>query len=342
MTRNVQETKLTSWQGLGILSFEVQGNKDIPSGSQAYVSLLIRNNALGLKARDVIGRLENVEPFVFRNCTEGYVTSKDIYPVEGGCVNTALFNDNGKSYAEHHIRDLFNGEEMELLWLIRAPTGAETAQSIFNHKIYATLNYNYSTISTVNLIAMSQTEMTRRRQEGEKWDIKGDTTNTAGDLSIDNSMTNQPMIFQTDGTNIVSPEYYLSFKIVDKGGQGNGMTAGDINVTIYIPDGIFVDPEKVIRKDYKWDCYCSNGAHLAGDTNKRACPLSSCTLLNKQISTGEVITESLITLPFQIDSTELNDVLIASSIGEKTYTFYTQLDYQYRISADTTLKVVPI
>lgn len=330
--KNVAETKLTAYQGLGILSFEPRGGKEAPPGGENYLSLVVRNNAAGGKASNIVASIDNVEPFKIRDCKGNYVSSSD---PNTACVNP-IFLDTGYPYSQHRLSKLDSGEEMEMLWLIRAPAGPEITQSEYSQKIYATLSYDYTVSSGVNIVALSQDEITRRRTAKEDYNVRGETTNTAGDLSINSETTVQPVIFPSEGE--VSPTYYLIFNVEN---VGQGLPQGDVFITIYAPKGIIVESNIARSPDYKWGVVDSNtadGTYTIRD-NKLTCNMAS-SVYKKDcgITDTDIILGNTFILPFKISELKtLND----AGITEKTYTFFIDVGYSYLISSDTQITVKP-
>jgi len=322
-----EETKLSGTQGLGILSFGTQSSTSIYPGSQLFLSLLLRNNALGSTSENVTVSLENVRPFTLIDCTGSLVDPEQDRLDNDSCSNPILFSDNGLLNSQHKLNYVFPDEELEVLWLLRAPTGGETAHNSYDHKIYVYLNYNYTMRSSVNVIGLSQDEVMKRRTEGvQVTGVRGDTITSAGDLGVDTSQTVQPMMFPT--TKGRSPEYYLSFSIKNTVGAGGGLPRGVVNVTVHTPPGILI-ADKAESIDYDWDILeCETPTGDGGE---------EC-VVNKKIESTSVIIGNNLVMPYEISTDEL-ELLVDNSIGEKTYTFYIEMDYEYYISSDATLKV---
>jgi len=320
--KNSEEKKLTVYQGLGILAFEPRGGNEAPPGGENYLSLVVRNNAGGANAENIVASIDNVEPFVIRDCRGDYVLPSTIRTAE--CVNP-IFNDRNLPYTQHELTRLESGEEMEMLWLIRAPTGPEITQSEYSHTIYATLAYDYKVSAGVNIVALSQDEVTRRRTAKENYNIVGITTNTAGDLSINTQTTTQPIIFPSTGS--TSPTYYLIFNVENVGqGLPQKKTGKPMRVTIYAPQGILVESTIAKSSDYGW-------TRVEPDAD------NTYTIINEDESlVNDVILGNTFVLPFRINEI---GTLNNAGITEKTYTFFIDVEYSYIISSETRIVVKP-
>lgn len=309
-----EEEKLYAWQGIGIISFGPQGGRIGTPASQTYLRMIIRNNAAGMEAKDVLATIDNVAPFKIRDESGAYHSPDELRSTS----ESPLFDDVDKYYSQHFIRNIYSDEEMELTWLVRAPTTPELAGNVYTHKLYATVQYNYSIGSSVNIIAISQDEVARRRNAGEEWEIRGETTNTAGDLKIDTSFTTQPIIFSKGA----SPEYYLKFIIKNVGEQNEGMPSGKVNVTVVYPSGVWVNKPVAEGSDYGWD-----SVDLAENVANRLVD-----------ATGIILGKAYI-LPFEIREI---DSLNSGGVSQKTYTFFVKIDYTYLISTETEIELQPI
>ncbi|TFG99445.1 MAG: hypothetical protein E4H14_20275, partial [Candidatus Thorarchaeota archaeon] len=122
-----EETVLYNFEGIGTLSFGlpvIPGQSPsgtiqvVPPDGDAYISLLLRNNAEGDYASNIIVRLENVEPFLIKECHNE--KSPSAYRDAG--ENCAPYSeDGGLMYSEHKLGEMYPDQEVEFFWTLVAP-----------------------------------------------------------------------------------------------------------------------------------------------------------------------------------------------------------------------------
>lgn len=152
-----QDPKLQKFQDIGVLSFGPKVDK-VPPGRYAYISLVIRNNLLGEMASNVTASLDNVYPF---KIIEGNVPHG---PDDIRTNNTYYDGDAGLSYRQHRITKFFPDQEMEFFWILKAPNASEIANMWYEHTIYYTLDYAYKMNAYQEVIAMTESEYSYRRE----------------------------------------------------------------------------------------------------------------------------------------------------------------------------------
>jgi hypothetical protein len=324
-TSSTTETKLQSYQGLGILSFTMgvagSSRPEITVGSQDRINLLIRNNAEGETARNIVATIDNLAPFGVIDCRGNIYEPSQSRPETDDCSNPLLSDDDEITYSQHRLSNLFKNDEFELVWAVKAPTGPQTGQMTYEHTLYATLEYDYTVDSSISLIALSQDEVNRRRNEGEEYLVSGKTINSAGDIKLDTSYTNQPLIYpSTQGS--TSPEFYLRFRADN---QGTGLPNGNVAVRVFIPPEIAIEESKVSSSEYDW--------YIKQDDENE--------YLEKTLSANEVVLGKTLTIPFKIGQEEL-DSINQNAIGEKTYNMFVEMDYHYIITSEIVVRIIPL
>ncbi len=197
--RSTEETELYTFQGLGVTHYGLpvlgagapSGVEVVAAGSDAYISLILRNNAEGSEATNIKVSLQNIEPFQVRECgllkepTEDRATDEYCPPYQ---------EDGGYPYSTHFVSQMFPDEEIEYFWTLKAPESEEIGNMYYEQKIYYTVEFHYKVSMYQSLMAMTQSEFTRRSSEGTA--VTGTSETTNGEIRI-RSTTNEPVRYST-------------------------------------------------------------------------------------------------------------------------------------------------
>jgi len=240
---SANETKLDINSGLGVV-----GNikiDELNPGLSGYVSLTVRNNLGGHEAKDVKVTLDNVRPFKILECGK-IMDPTDIRPT--GCAGV-LEKDEGLPVKERRTDKLLPGQEIDVYWMLKAPTQEEISNIGLRHPIYYNVEYSYVTDFHENIFMMSQQEQIRRKQAGEPLTLSGESGMTAGELRFSGS-TQQPIVYffsQKPGSGNEAPfEFALSYLIENK---GQGLPLSDLAIILEYPEGINVSSQ---TSTYGW------------------------------------------------------------------------------------------
>ncbi len=208
-TKEKEEVKIKTTEGIGILSFQAVVNKML-TNTYNYVLLTIRNNADGSSAKNIKVKLENVEPFTLYECSEEHNAS-DIR--ENVCND--FFDDVGISYRSHKLNQMLPDEEVQFFWNIKAPTDNQIVGMQYQHTVYYSLEYDYTSTITQTIAGISQSEYLKESKEGPVT-LKGQTISSPGEIKIE-SKTQQPIIYLEGGASDEPTNFNLELEITNKG-----------------------------------------------------------------------------------------------------------------------------
>jgi len=339
---NVNETKLEVTEGIGIV-----GTLKIDSlnpGLDGYISLTVRNNLGGETARDVTVSLDNLNPFKVYDCG-GYRLASE----ERNC--TGQFDlDDGRTYntvyGTHKTSRLAPGEEIDVLWRIRAPNATEISNIALKHPVYYSVAYTYRTGFHQNVIFMSQQEQMRRRQAGEEYLVTGESGSTAGELRMSGS-TQQPItfFFNADPGEKEQPfSFPLQFAVEN---QGSGIPLSDVVVLFEYPSRVAPDETEMTTYGWhKWNqtsdvcdsaCIQNINTTFGDDMNT----MDKDRTLYKVVKKEDFIKSFNIYIPLKLTGDELTE-LKESNIPLKIYTFRLFTMYTYFIEGKDYINVYPI
>jgi hypothetical protein len=292
-----QDPKLQKFQDIGVLSFGPKTDK-IPPGRYAYISLVIRNNLLGDMAGNVTASLDNVYPFrIVENGSEhgpDDIRSSGIPYYDG---------DLGLKYRQHRIINFFPDQEMEFFWILRAPNASEIANMWYEHPIYYTLDYDYKMNAYQEVIAMSESEYSYRR-ERNALPTPGAII-SAGPISIIPA-TQQIVIFNPGEAS----SFIYSF---DMKNIGKGMLKPGTNLTLGFN---FSD---------KINCSAPNPQQEWSCSGKRC--------ENKKITPEELAVGIRVGIP--CDISQKNETFISLP-------FYFDITYEYTLEGNAKIVVAPL
>jgi hypothetical protein len=233
---STEETVLYSFQGLGVLSFGLPvipgqspaGSIQItPPEGDAYISLLVRNNAEGDYASDIIVRLENVEPFKIKECHVEQNPS-DFRDDDENCAPYS--EDGGLMYSEHRLGEMYPDQEVEFFWTLIAPSESEIAGMFYDHVIYYAVEYNYKVTSSQIVYAMTQAEKTSRLNDDKP--VSGSMSTTSGEVRFTSNF-NEPIIYSTGQSS--GQDLALKYKIYNSNADGTIKPGTKMNVTVTLP-----------------------------------------------------------------------------------------------------------
>jgi len=201
-----EETKISVTDGIGVLEYQAVVNKML-SDTYNYILLSVRNNAGGSNAKNIEASLENVEPFSVYECSQEHGPS-DVREI----ICNQFFEDSGKPYKTHKVNQMRPNEELQFFWNIKAPTDGEIVGMSFNHDVYYTLEYDYTSTVTQTIVTLSQQEYLQQSQEGPVT-LSGQTISSPGEIKLE-SRIQQPLIFvEGEGTT----EFNLEFEVSNEG-----------------------------------------------------------------------------------------------------------------------------
>ena len=248
-----EETVLYDFQGLGVLSFGLpvvtglspEGTiQIIPPNGDAYVSLLIRNNAEGDYATNIVARLENVEPFTIKECHNEH------YPYEdrGDNICAPYNEDHDLMYSEHKLGEMYPDQEVEFFWTLIAPDDDEVANMFYDHIVFYSVEYDYKVTSSQTIYAMTQAERTSRIAEEKA--ITGSMSTTHGEVSFLPDF-NEPLIYSTGQSQGI--DQLLKYKISNSNAAGTVKPGTKINITVTLPAGNYVsNSDNDTLNSYYW------------------------------------------------------------------------------------------
>ncbi len=236
-TQPTTETQLSVFQGLGVTYFGVPtiggqtpsfSVQRIRPSEEAYLSMIIRNNAGGDKAEDLVVSLDNVKPFKMVECGEEHTETEIRTDEQAQCVSW-LDNIN-KPFRSFGIPSIAPGEEVELIYVLKAPSKNQVANVYYEHEIFYTMQYKYKTSAFQSIVGFSQEEYSNQVKSGTLSQLN--QTNTAGAVNI-KSKIKSPVIY-TLGKD---KDFLLEFELSNVG-IGNLVTGSKINVTVTYPTSV--------------------------------------------------------------------------------------------------------
>lgn len=348
----VEEAVLEMFEGLGVLAFDPQF-KEVTSGSQFYVALVLRNNALGEDAKNIYVGLENVEPFKVLDCKGNkrrsdelrlnLTDSKCYFPtgeettLEHCCyldgINITLdmcclkqrgdeishlydpeFDlDAYLTYKQHGMTKMYSGGERVFYWLIESPVSPKIADISYEHYFYYFINYDYFVTAAYPVTILSQEEETRLRMEGETAPTLLPST-SSGDIKIDFSKTQNPQLYLKYGTTKYTLLFYYS-------NLGKGVPVGTTNLVINLPKN---------ASDYPLVEIPNEARRLGWECGELKCELD--------IETNQILDNTIFELPFTLRHEELGR-LRRNNLPYETYIFFFNASYTYSLDGKTFIKV---
>ena len=250
------ETVLYNFQGLGVLSFGLpvipgqspSGNIQItPPDGDAYISIHVRNNAEGDYASNIIVRLENVEPFLIKECHE------ERSPSDIRTENCPPYNeDEDLIYSEHKLGEMYPDQEVEFFWTLVAPESQQIADMFYDHIIYYAVEYDYKVTASQVIYAMTQAEKTSRLSEDKP--VSGSMSSTHGEIKFTPNF-NEPLMYSTSQSS--GQDLVLKYKIYNSNAAGTIKPGTKINITVTLPgeqgsDAYAQIPENEFLNSYYW------------------------------------------------------------------------------------------
>lgn len=318
-----EEEKLAEFEGIGILNFDLKtgytGNRINP-GAQAFISLAIRNNALGDNAKNVIASIQNVDNII--DCQGNKWDPKvnrsreDVPDCEGNNFYTLNHNLRVNQQGISKIRP---GEEIQFLYQTEIPSKEELAGISQEREIHYTLSYDYSKHMTYSVKAMSSEEfISRRRQKEEGVDVSHQYTSTAGAVEIEPDLP-EPITYNLQGE---SPEYDLILRIKNK---GKGLPTPGKNASLVVSFNKTtlnaLEPGK-----YGWVKLEDGEGYIKYE---------------KELTSSDIILENTKRFRFELDEEYLSS-LQENIVPLTSFSFNFDLNYSYMRRGSETLQVIPI
>ncbi|PIN99632.1 hypothetical protein COT72_05125 [archaeon CG10_big_fil_rev_8_21_14_0_10_43_11] len=346
------ESKLSAFQGIGVLSF-IPIQEQLLPGGQSYVELTIRNNALGQVAKNIVITLDHIHPFSLLDCTgseiplesisvsnQDYLVSYQdeqvacdkVYgrcdPLDSDCGFFLYDNDSRVALNQHGLLELFTGDEYDFIWGVKAPEVGAIKGIYYKQDLYYIVEYDYGVNGFYNLIAMSNTEAQRRRDVGESLNVPIDEQNSAGPIDV--VFEDEQVFFDVLGSQIVQN---FIFTIENKG-TGVLSEGTDARVVSRIPDELDVQSS------------CANwwDGHLVQNEDGTYRTEEGCAnkdILYRDITSQDFFGSLEFFVPFKINEQTLT-LLRDNNIPLTTFTFFVDMNYTYSIEGSTTLQVRPL
>jgi len=335
-----KETTLTSVEDLSVIYFgapAVGGQEatfavqKVRPDNNAYLSVVIRNNALGDEASNIELSLENVKPFKIVECGVAHEPSeiRDFEEEKFSCNTWAL--DNGKEVRTHFLETMFPNEEIEFIYILKAPSAEEIANVYYEQDIYYSLNYHYKVGAYQNIMAMTQEEYTRKRNNNEN--TIGSAGITAGALRATPNL--QTVIYSPGVEQNFLYEYSLT-------NAGKGIIKPDsyVNVSISFPNAVtttttgnWVDiSDCELNTDsgekLKW-CKWYREEYGLDETEDVG------NVIIASFPSIEFLTEKPIVIPFYLKEEYTNTPI-------QSLQFYMRISYDYMQEGSTKLGVLPL
>lgn len=248
--RSTVETELEEFQGIGVIQYGLpvlgagapSGTEVVAAGSNAYISLIIRNNAEGSEASNIKISLQNVAPFSVAEC--GNV--KGPSELRGDTEYCPPYQDDvGQPYNTHFIEEMFPDEEVELFWTLQAPDSEDIGNMYYEQDIYYTVEFHYKVTMYQSLMAMTQSEFTRRSSEGKA--VTGTSDMTNGEIRI-RGTTNEPVRYSTGSQEEQS--IVVEYRIANINPQGIPKPGTEIAISLTVPNDYVSIPADI--GDWGW------------------------------------------------------------------------------------------
>ncbi len=319
------ETKIDSTTAIGVLDFRAIVTKML-TNDYNYILLSIRNNAGGSNARNIIASLENVDPFTLYECQSEHKASAL------GTRCNDFFDDTNLAYNTHKVEKMMPDEEIQFLWNIKSPSNEEIVDMVYDHTIYYTLTYDYTTTVTLTVAGMSQSEYLARSKEGPVT-LHGQTISTPGELRIE-STTQQPIIYNEGSDAPLS--FSLNFKLHN---NGDGVVTPGSNIII----GVKLDPlvsKSDSASDFGWVNYDGNIVYEILDAFQEIDYPELTSTVKSGMAWINISAEQLVsgdyslTLPVELSTQNIYE-------PEKTLTFNVYIYYNYMKEGSTKISVYP-
>ena len=327
-----EETELRVFEGLGATYFGTPtfggqtpafSTQIVRPNEEAYISLILRNNIEGETAENVVISLDNVEPFKISECGVEHDPA-ELRIEESNCIT--WFDTLGYNYKTFSIPSVTPGEEVETIYVLKAPAADQIANVYYEQDIFYNIQYQYRTSMFQSLLGMSQDEYRTRLSLGTQ--ISGSQSNTAGAISI-KQKTTTPVIYSLDVEKAFSVEYDLS-----NNGEGIVQPGSKLRVTFTYPNNIKLSPTQAASDEWYDLSKCE-------EENVEACKWFT------DAYGAELIDR---TLYLEVDATNLvtKKTLVLSFILEDTNSPFTSIplisrvDYVYTISGSTKIGVSPV
>lgn len=337
-TGGAQETKLEAFEGLGVLGFDAQF-KEVTSGSQFYVALVLRNNALGKEAKNIYVALENIEPFKIIDC-KGNIRASDetrLNLIDNQCylngvvrtLDYCCLKQRGDEishlydpefdfdwrlpHKQHGMSKMYSGGERIFYWLLEAPISPKIADTSYEHYFYYFIDYDYIATGVYPITILSQEEEARLKIEGKTAPILSSYI-SSGDLKMDFSKTQNPQLYLKYGVTNYNLLFFYS-------NVGKGTPYGTVELTVNLPKSATNSSLVEIPIEARrlgWDC------------TDFICKLS--------VDANQVLDSTVFELPFNLKADEL-ERLRTNSLPYETYVFFFNTTYTYSLTGKTFIKV---
>jgi hypothetical protein len=320
-----EETKLQVSEGLGILLFGLPSNpsnpvvevEKVPPESDAFLSLILRNNAEGDTAKNIRVSLDNVEPFMVVECDAPHPPTD---PRDSSCYG-GIYDDiiNVDDYRTHRINEMSPDEELEFFWVLKSPSKGVTGNMYYEHAIYATVNYHYHTSIYTGIAAMTFQEYSSRKSAGSS--LVGTSTASAGEIMVV-SQTNEPILYAQN-----SAATFILKILIQNRGSGIPNPDEKVNLTIEYNNMLELNGATSMQEATSSDANWFNSEY---GTSKAAAGF-----LIQQVDPINLLTGSyIINVPFKIKAE-------ATNLNYQILPFYIRISYDYVLESQTSVGVIP-
>ncbi|MCK4715026.1 MAG: hypothetical protein KAT35_05585, partial [Candidatus Aenigmarchaeota archaeon] len=346
-----EETELYTFQGLGVTQYGLPvlgagapiGVEVVAAGSDAYISLILRNNAEGSEATNIKVSLQNIEPFQVRECGSVYGPTEN-RATSGGVPNEycpPYQEDGGYPYSTHFVSRMFPDEEIEYFWTLRAPESEKIGNMYYEQKIYYTVEFHYKVSMYQSLMAMTQAEFTRRSSEGKA--VTGTSETTNGEIRI-RSTTNEPVRYSADSSE--GQSLLMEYEISNINPAGIPKPESKVILSLTVPDSYVSIPSDI--GDWEWTLAshpsCTVSGQSCSDWLESEYEITNTNIVDRTIIKEinayilrDVNDEYTIYAPLELESGILPSVL--------SLPFYVRASYDYLLDGQglgsTTLGVEP-
>lgn len=330
--QTLNETQLTTFEGLGATYFGIPtfggitpsfSTQVVRPGDEAYLSIILRNNAEGEQAQDIIMSLDNVDPFKIVECGEPHEPT-EIRTEASECIT--WFDTKSYPYRTFRIPVMAPNEETEIIYVLKSPTKEQIANVYYEQEIFYNLQYRYKTNMFQVLLGLSQDEYSTRLTTGDA--IAGSQSVTAGPIKI-TPKTTTPVIYSLGSPKSFSIEFQIS-----NNGEGVLQPQSNLNLTLTYPSNVVLSETQA--SDDKWInlAKCST-------TNNKACQWyideyegeNMERTLYLEIPSTELVSTRTIVVSFNLQQTNTPIVSIP---------FIAKIEYSYINSGSAKIGVSPI
>ncbi len=319
-----EETKLMESEGLGILLFGLPSNPEnpvieiekVPANSDAFLSLILRNNAEGDIAKDITVSLDNVEPFDIVECGDQH---SPVAQRTEACYGSIYDDRLEDDYRTHRINEMRPDEELEFFWVLKSPSKLITGGLYYQHPIYVSVNYHYHTSIYTGVAAMTFQEYSSRKSGGGS--LTGTSTSSAGEVIV-YSQTSEPILYVQG-----SPGSFVLKLLITNRGNGIPKPNEKVNLTIEFDKNLVeLNGETTVDVANQNQLRWFNTEYGANKQDRES-------LLLQQIEPINLISNSYtINVPFK---------LLESNANYQILPFYVRISYDYSLESQTALGVIP-